>query len=280
MRAEASAAISQRVVQHEPVRTDAVPGRPWGQERQGLCHGPAGPVLRHGRHDGQGGRRGRSRVVPGLRARHPGLRSGASGLLEAVGFGLRTLLGSDAEPARRRSGQPAHGRDAGQDLRPAWMVLGHQRGGPDAPAHGGGAAAGRPLEHGTQVHGRVQRLGGHAPAQPRAQQGHAGGLAEGGRRLRQDPERASRAGRNARVLARGHGLVGGDCQRDPARDTAVGRLSDHPARSPEGLDRPSPGAAGAGRVLQRDVRLSDPHRTRRRPQDRHRTAPRAAGVQA
>ena len=51
------------------------------------------------------------------------------------------------EPARRRSGQPAHGRDAGQDLRPARMVLGHQRGRPDAPAHGGGAAAGRPVEH-------------------------------------------------------------------------------------------------------------------------------------
>ena len=30
------------------------------------------------------------------------------------------------EPARRRSGQPAHGGDAGQDLRPARMVLGHQ----------------------------------------------------------------------------------------------------------------------------------------------------------
>ena len=98
---------------------------------------------------------------------------------------------------------PHRGRDAGQDLRPARMVLGHQRSRPDAPAHGGGAAPGRPVERRAQVHRRVQRLGGHAPAQPRAQHGHAGGLDEGGRRFRQDAERASRAGRSARVLARG-----------------------------------------------------------------------------
>ncbi len=65
-----------------------------------------------------------------------------------------------------------------------------------------------------------------------------------------------------------------------ARDAAVGGFSEDPARSPEGLNRPAPSAAGAGRVLQRDVRLPDPHRTRRRSQDRHGTAPRAAGVQA
>src|SRR3954451_5348937 len=136
------------------------------------------------------------------------------------------------------------------------------------------------MERRAQVRGRVQRLGGHAPAQSRAQHGYAGGLAEGGRRLRQDPQRTGRAGRDARVLARGDGLVGGDGERGASRDAAVGGFSQNPARSPESLNRPAPSAAGAGRVLQRDVRLPDPHRTRRRPQDGHGAAPRTAGVQA
>ena len=42
---------------------------------------------------------------------------------------------------------------------------------------------------------RCSTPGWPAPAQPRAQQGHARGLDEGGRRLRQDAERAGREGR-------------------------------------------------------------------------------------
>src|SRR4051812_21941653 len=121
-------------------------------------------------------------------AGYEGLRGGAAGLLQAMVVGLRTLGRSDQEPARGRSGEPARRQHASQNLRSPRLVLGHERSRSDASAHGGGAAPRRPVERRAQVHRCVQRLGGPAPAQPRAQQSHAGSLDESGRRVCQDAE--------------------------------------------------------------------------------------------
>ena len=170
---------------------------------------------------------------------------------------------------------------AGEDPRSARLDVGDERGRRGAPAHGGRATPCRSVERGASVRRGVQRLDQAAPAQPRAQQGHARRLDAGGRRLRQAAERKDRERRAAARLDAGvPDALGRDGQRGPAGDAALRRLPGNPARGAEGLDRSQARPADRRRVLQRDVRLPHARRARRRPQDRHRIAARAPRVEA
>ena len=191
--------------------------------------------------------------------------------------GLGEPLESDA---RQRAHRPARRRDAGQDLRSESLVFGHERSRRGAAEDGRRPAAVGPVERRAQVPCGVQRLGGAAPAHAREQHRDARCLDARRRRLRQGAERARRKGREARVLARDAGALGRDREYDAARDAALGGVPEDAARDPQGLDRPPARPARARRILQRDVRLSDAGRARRRPQDRDRAAPRAARPEA
>ena len=193
-------------------------------------------------------------------------------------YGGGAFVEPDQAPrGQRRPGGPARGRHADQDLRPARLVLGDERDGRGAGPHGRGPAPRRPLERRAQVRRRVHGLGGLAPPQPGAPDGHARRLDAGDGRLRQAPQRPRRPGRAAaRLLARAAGALDRHRQRDAPGAAALGGLPQAPARPAQGLDRPPARAARGGRVLQRDVRLPDPGGARRRAQDRHRAAARAA----
>ena len=187
------------------------------------------------------------------------------------------MQGSDGS-GLLRSDRRGH---AGADPRSARLDVGDERGRRGPPAHGGRATPCRSVERGASVRRGVQRLGQAAPAQLRAQQGHARCLDAGGRRLRQAAERKDRERRAAARLDAGvPDALGRDGQRGPAGDAAHRRLPGNPARGAEGLDRPQACPADHRRVLQRDVRLSHAGRARRRPQVRHRIAARAPRVEA
>ena len=252
-------------------------GRSLGQGRPG--HGirlPAG-------HEGDGRRDER-----GLRclvcARQQGIGRGTTCVRAVLVRGAGPLVLLDQGNAGQRwvgllrSDRRGH---AGADPRSARLDVGDERGRRGAPAHGGRATPCRSVERGASVRRGVQRLGQAAPAQLRAQQGHARCLDAGGRRLRQAAERKGRERRAAARLDAGvPDALGRDGQRGPAGDAAHRRLPGNPARGAEGLDRPQACPADRRRVLQRDVRLSHARRARRRPQVRHRIAARAPRVEA
>ena len=124
--------------------------------------------------------------------------------------GDRAVADRHAQCAAGKEAGPAGNGAVGQGLRPTRLVLQHGRHGSGLAANGGGAAPRRSVGHRAQDAQRVQRLDGVAPAQPRAQHRHAGGVAAGGRQV-------SRRTSTRRRTARRRWAPGAKCSRSGSR---------------------------------------------------------------